>query len=310
MWLDWSSIWPTGGISVSISDRCYGDLLFCHPVIPLHQLSSCCHFHHVQEHIIFRLEPFSPCEELRRTQWSLYVDASYLCHVYFTGVAAGQRLTGFKLNCMVKPQNIYLVMSQPASDTEKWIKSSVLTFRSQHKWEERCPVSPTGASKERFCLHLLRCEEPLCDVNVVDMFQSDRIKVSVFTSRRAGFGAENEASEAVFRVPRALLFTCPESKWACLCWIATHPNPLSNNVRCGGKLICFQFWCFLAIVNTLRLNCNRPRAFKPSPVWMNTKEKKCFHYSFSLSFLFSAIVCFLCASITITQNPKTPIYYH
>lgn len=160
MWLDWSSIWPTGGISVSISDRCYGDLLFCHPVIPLHQLSSCCHFHHVQEHIIFRLEPFSPCEELRRTQWSLYVDASYLCHVYFTGVAAGQRLTGFKLNCMSKPQNIYLVMSQPASDTEKWIKSSVLTFRSQHKWEERCPVFPTGASKERFCLHLLRCEDP------------------------------------------------------------------------------------------------------------------------------------------------------
>lgn len=153
--------------------------------------------------------------------------------------------------------------------------------------------------KDRFCLHLLRCEAPLCDDNVVkDTFQiTARIKASMFTweelwiatrfplSRRAGFGAENEASEGVFPGPRALLFTCLESEWVCLRWITTHPNPLSNNVRCERKLICFQFWCFLAIVNTLRLSCNRPRALKPSPVWKNTKKKKCFHYSFFPLFL-------------------------
>lgn len=64
--------------------------------------------------------------------------------------------------------------------------------------------------------------------------------------------------------------------------MATHPNPLSNNVRCERELICFQFSCFLAIVITLRLSYIGARALKPSPAWRNTKR----NYSISFSSVF------------------------
>lgn len=42
----------------------------------------------------------------------------------------------------------------------------------------------------------------------------------------------------------AVLFMCLESEWESLGWIATHPNPLRNNVRCGGKINLFSVFMF------------------------------------------------------------------
>lgn len=75
--------------------------------------------------------------------------------------------------------------------------------------------------------------------------------------------------------------------------VTAHPNPLSITMcAAGGKLICFQFWCFLAIVTTLRLSCNRLWALKPMLFWRNTKKR--FHYSFSPSL---SILGYCCSTI-------------
>lgn len=79
----------------------------------------------------------------------------------------------------------------------------------------------------------------------------------------------------ISRAHVAALFMCLESEWESLGWIATHPNPLSNNVRCGGRInLFFGFSCFLAIVITLRLSYIGAWALKASPAWRNTKKKK------------------------------------
>lgn len=78
----------------------------------------------------------------------------------------------------------------------------------------------------------------------------------------------------ISRAHVAALFMCLESEWESLGWIATHPNPLSNNVRCGGRInLFFVFSCFLAIVITLRLSYIGAWALKASPAWRNTKKK-------------------------------------
>ena len=51
-----------------------------------------------------------------------------------------------------------------------------------------------------------------------------------------------------------VLFMCLEFEWESLGWIATHPNPLSNNVCCGEGIHLFSVFMFLAIVIALRLS--------------------------------------------------------
>lgn len=106
--------------------------------------------------------------------------------------------------------------------------------------------------------------------------------------------------KAYSRAHVAVLFMCLESEWESLGWIATHPNPLSNNVRCGGKINLFSVSCFLAIVITLRLSYIGAWALKPSPAWRNTK--KWFHkFLFSL-FLKSCFFSFLKLHKSITVH--------
>lgn len=89
-------------------------------------------------------------------------------------------------------------------------------------------------------------------------------------------------------MPTSLYCSCVwnlnESPWAGL-----PPTQILWGTMCavGGKLICFQFSCFLAIVITLRLSYIGAGALKPSPAWRKTK--KWFH-----KFLFSLFVesCF------------------
>lgn len=50
--------------------------------------------------------------------------------------------------------------------------------------------------------------------------------------------------KAYSRAHVAVLFMCLESEWESLGWIATHPNPLSNNVRCGGEINLFSVFMF------------------------------------------------------------------
>lgn len=50
--------------------------------------------------------------------------------------------------------------------------------------------------------------------------------------------------KAYSRAHVAVLFMCLEFEWESLGWIATHPNPLSNNVRCGGGINLFSVFMF------------------------------------------------------------------
>lgn len=97
-------------------------------------------------------------------------------------------------------------------------------------------------------------------------------------------------------VPTSLYCSCVwnlnESPWAGL-----PPTQILWVTMCavGGKLICFQFSCFLAIVITLRLSYIGAWALKPSPAWRNTK--KWFHkFLFFSLFLNSCFFLFSEAS--------------
>lgn len=134
----------------------------------------------------------------------------------------------------------------------------------------------------------------LCEVNAIYLEPWTQDSVSsynVFDSASAtGLIHTLKHQKAWYsRAHITVLFMCLESEWESLGWIATHPNPLSNNVRCGEReLICFQFSCFLAIVITLRLSYIGAWALKPSPIWRNTK--KWFHKF--LFYVFPQLFCF------------------
>lgn len=90
-----------------------------------------------------------------------------------------------------------------------------------------------------------------------------------------------------------VLFMCLESEWESLGWITTHPNPLSNNVHCGGRINLFSVFMFFGSCDYSETKLYWSLSFETKSCLEKYQKKKKKNGSISFCFCFSQLLFFL-----------------